>query len=84
MNLIKDERTGKTYKTPFNVENDSLYGLYTTLFVNAGVLTESEAKSMTTKCIDKWPFIKSAGKIDGRTKIAKSLPYFTWRIILEK
>lgn len=83
MNLIKDERTGRTYRTPFSIEKDCLCGLHTFVFIKAGVLTEEEAHR-AIKCVDKWPFIKVAGTIDGRTKAAKNLNWFTWRIIFEK
>ena len=83
MYLIKDDRTGRTYKTRFSIENDCLRSLFTLAFIKAGVLTEEESYK-TIKCVDKWPFIKVAGTIDGRTKAAKNLDWFTWRIIFEK
>lgn len=79
MQLIKDTRNGEVYKTPFNIENDRVCGLNTPLFVKANVLTDEDRWS-TEKCLDKFPYIKIMGWIDGRKKEAKELSYFTWGI----
>ena len=82
MYLIRDNRTGKEYKTKFSIEQDKLRYLFTYAFVKSKVITEEEASS-DIMCTEKWSFIKQRGKIDGRSVYAKTLPYFTWRIVFE-
>ena len=82
MYLIRDNRTGKEYKTRLDINQDKLRHLFTYAFVKAKAITEEEASS-DIMCTEKWSFIKQRGKIDGRSVYAKTLPYFTWRIVFE-
>lgn len=82
MQLIKDTRNGNLYKTPLGIENDRLCMLNTFRFIKANVLTDKDRWSRM-KCLDKFPYIKIVGEIDGRTKAAKKLHYFTWAICCE-
>ena len=79
MQVIKDTRSGIVYKTSYPIDNDKVGGLNTQMFVKANVLTEEDRWSKE-RCLDKFPYIKIVGTIDGRTKEAKKLSYFTWGI----
>ena len=80
MYLIKDKRNGAEYKTPFNIEGDTICGLNVTPLIKANVLTEEDYFSKQ-RCLDKFPFIEIVGKIDGRKRETRNLPYFTWLIV---
>ena len=83
MQLIKDNRTGKVYKTNYPIENDTLSHLHGYAFVKAGALTEAETLS-PMKCLEKWPFIEILGNVDGRTAGAKQHKYFTWLVVVDE
>lgn len=80
--LIKNDKTGKVYKTMFSLKNDRLCNLHGYAFTSAGVLTEAETLS-NERCLDKFPYIKVIKRIDGRCKAYKTTPWFTWLCVLE-
>ena len=84
MHLIQDLRNGKEYKTTHGlIENDKVLMLCD-VFVRKGLITEKEWAHSQQLIVDKFPnTFKTMGVIDGRTKKAKSLPYFTWRLLFE-
>lgn len=81
MQLIKDNRTNRIYKTKYPIEGDTLRTLHQHPFVKAGAITGGE--DLTRRCLDKWTFIEVVGNIDGRRKGAKEHPWFTWTIVLD-
>ena len=83
MQLIKDTRNGKVYKTSFDIDNDRVCGLNTFPFFKNNILTDEDRWSRE-KCLDKFPYIKIFGRIDGRKREAKALPYFTWLICCDE
>lgn len=81
MQLIKDNRTNRIYKTKYPIGNDTLRQLHQLPFIKAGAITEAE--DLGRRCIDKWPFIEIIGNVDGRRKGPKNHPWFTWSIVLD-
>lgn len=81
MQLIKDNRTNRIYKTTHPIDNDTLRMLHQLPFVKAGAIVETE--DLTRRCLDKWTFIEVIGNVDGRRKGAKSHHWFTWSIVLD-
>lgn len=82
MQLVKDNRTGKVYKTKYPIEDDTLRMLHQQPFLNAGVMSYNEGLT-DKKCIEKWPFIEVLGNVDGRTAGAKEHDWFTWLVVIE-
>ena len=80
--LVKNNRTGKVYKTKYDLETDKLKHLYGRPFIKGGVMSVSETLS-EVKCLDKFPFIEVLGKVDGRTKGAREHDWFTWLCVLD-
>lgn len=81
MQLIKNKKNGKVYKTKYPIENDKLCSLHPLPFIKSGVLSEEECSSCT-KCMDKFPFIEVIGNVDGRTRGAKEHEWFTWLCVI--
>lgn len=81
MQIIRDARNSKLYKTKYNIENDYLRMLHSLPFIKSGAMTTEESLSYT-KCLEKWPFIKIVGKCDGRLSSIKKLDYFTWLVVI--
>ena len=77
MYIVKNTKTGVYYKTPFDLTKDKLFMLYGFAFTTNKLLTEDERNS-SRKCIDKWPHIKIVGRVDGRKKNIRQIPYFSW------
>lgn len=83
MELIKDLRNGKVYKTKYPINGDLLCHLYAHPFIKANVLSVEESAS-NMRCLEKFPFFKILGNIDGRTKGAREHKYFTWFLVIDE
>ena len=81
--LIKNYKTGKYYKTKFDISYDTLRSLNSVPFIKAGVMTEAESFS-NVKCLDKWGFIEVVGRFDGRRNTwMRHCEYFSWLIVID-
>ena len=83
MQLIKDLRNGRIYKTKYPIENDLLCHLYGYPFIKANVLSVDESVS-NVRCLDKFPYFEVLGNVDGRTKGAREHKYFTWLLVIDE
>ena len=82
--LIKNHRTGKFYKTKYDISDDTIRQLHSLPFIKAGAITEDEEYSDRT-CLDKWPFIEVIMKFDGRVRDWKhNCEWFTWLVVIDK
>lgn len=83
MYLIKNNKTGKCYKTKYSIVNDRLSHLHSHPFVKAGVLTEVETISPRL-CTDKFPQIEQVCKFDGRVRTwMRDCEWFTWLVVID-
>lgn len=82
--LIKNYKTGKYYKTKYPIDDDRLRSLHSLPFVKSCVLTEEESRS-SRLCTDKWPFIESICRFDGRVRDWKhDCDWFTWLVVIDE
>lgn len=85
MQVVRDNRTGKIYKTKWDIKKDKIRMLHSFAFIKAGALTPDEVmEEREKKCIDKWSFIEVLGVVDGRIASIRKCPYFTWLVVTEK
>jgi len=71
---------GIDYRTRFDIMTDELRYL-PFHFVTFGIITDAEWAVSTTKIVDRFKLDLSINPIDGRSKEARKLPYFTWSIL---
>lgn len=85
MYLINDKRTGKVYKTKFDITKDVVSFLFHRPFVTAGVLTEQEARiGNTQSCMERFPYFKILGWYDGRSRQVKQVKeWFSWLLVID-
>lgn len=73
---------GHVFKCRSSVKSDKVAILPWIGFVTTGLITEEEwTKSQQSIC-EKFSLYISEKKIDGRTKLAKNMRYFTWENVL--
>ena len=75
------EIAGHVFKCKTSVLNDTVKILPFTL-VLLGVLQESDWANDSQTIADKYDLYVSETNIDGRSKLAKNLQYFSWRTVL--
>ena len=81
--LIKDNRTGRFYKTKHSIADDRLCGLHGQPFIKAGVMSEEESLS-SVLCTDKWPQIEQVTLFDGRVRSwMRDCDWFTWLVVIQ-
>ena len=77
------EESGKVFKSHRSIIGDKVrilpYG-----FVLARVITENEHAKCDSLITERFGYIVYESRIDGRKKLAKQLPYFSWSILLPK
>lgn len=72
---------GKTYKSSWSILKDKVAMLHYGFLRNGLISHDEWAKSQQT-IIEKFDLKVTEDRIDGRTKEAKSIPYFSWGKIL--
>ena len=83
MFLVKNYKTGRYYKTKYDITNDILRQLHSLPFIKAGVMTEAESFTYT-KCLEKWSFIEVVMRFDGRRNTwMRDCKWFTWLCVIE-
>jgi len=83
MFLVKNNKTGKYYKTKYDITDDRLFHLHSRPFVKSGVLSEKECTS-ERKCLDRFPQIEVVCWFDGRVHDWKrDCEWFTWGCVIE-
>lgn len=80
MYIVIDKRINRLYRTKYKLWKDKINHLNTTFFLREKTITDNDIQT-NIRCMEKWSFIKMKGKIDGRTKECKRLPYFSWVIV---
>lgn len=75
------EIAGHVFKCKTSVLNDTVKILPFTL-VLLGVLQESDWANDSQTITDKYNLYVSETNIDGRSKLAKNLQYFSWKTVL--
>lgn len=70
----------KEYKTSFDILNDQIRILPFN-FVIKNIITETEWAKSPTKIVDRFNVDIKIERIDGRTKQAKQIPYFSWWVL---
>lgn len=78
----QNEKSGHVFKSRFSVLNDRLL-LFPFSFVLRGIISEKEWAKSQELIANRFGLYISETNIDGRTKLAKSLKYFTWERVLE-
>ena len=68
---------GKTYKSRYSCKNDSVQRLAHHVFVQRNLITHEEWMTSHEKLVDKFHLDYNEIKFDGRSRYAKTLPYFS-------
>lgn len=82
MFIIIDNKTNITYKSKSNINTDTIFQL-PYKFVDANVIKKSEWAHCHDKIVSRYPNRFKVAPIDGRSKGARHLPYFSWNILIE-
>ena len=77
------QEIGRVYKSKESVINDKVAILSFIGFVTTGYITEAEwAKSQQT-IVDKFQLYVVETEMDGRGKVAKNTPFFSWAEVIK-
>ena len=82
MYIIVDNKTNITYKSKFDISEDTIF-ILPYKFVNAKVIKQSEWANCRDKIVSRYPNRFKVSYIDGRSKAVRKLPYFSWLILIE-
>lgn len=76
------ELSGKVYKAKTSITKDKVAILGYLGFVLTGLITETEWNKSQQLIVDKFELQVIESSIDGRSKVAKYMPYFSWDRVL--
>ena len=82
MYIIIDNKTNISYKSKSNIKTDTISQL-PYKFVDAKVIKQTEWANCRDKIVSRYPNRFKVAPIDGRSKASRSLPYFSWNILIE-
>ena len=82
MFIIVDNKTNISYKSKFNISEDTIF-ILPYKFVDTKVLKQTERPNCRDKIVSRYPNRFNVAHIDGRSKAARKLPYFSWNILIE-
>ena len=82
MYIIIDNKTNISYKSQFNINLDTIF-ILPYKFVDAKVIKQTEWANCRDKIVSRYPNRFKVAPIDGRSKAARKLPYFSWNILIE-
>ena len=82
MYIIIDNKTNISYKSKSNIKADTISQL-SYKFVDAKVIKQTEWANCRDKIVSRYPNRFKVAPIDGRSKAARRLPYFSWNILVE-
>ena len=82
MFIIIDNKTNITYKSKSNIYADTICQL-PYKFIDAKVIKQSEWAHCRDKIVSRYPNRFKVAPIDGRSKAVRTLPYFSWDILIE-
>ena len=82
MYIIIDNKTNISYKSKSNINADTISQL-PYKFVDPKVIKQTEWANCRDKIVSRYPNRFKVASIDGRSKAARSLPYFSWNILIE-
>lgn len=74
---------GRVYKWKSSVINDKVAILGFISFVHTGFITEQEWNRSQERIVDKFNLYISETEFDGRSKIARNTPYFSWSEVIK-
>lgn len=77
----QNEIAGHVFKCKTSVAKDIVAQLSWTL-VLAGILAEADWANCQETIAEKYNIYIAEKNIDGRSKLAKQLPYFSWKTVL--
>lgn len=75
--------TGRVYKWKQSIINDKVAILGFISFVYTGFISEEEWNKSQQLIVDRFNLYISESKFDGRSKIAKNTPYFSWNEVIK-
>ena len=73
--------TGRVYKSKSSVLDDKVAILGYIGFVTTGLISEDEWQVSQQKIVDRFNLTIVETSFDGRGKVAKNTPYFSWRAV---
>ena len=79
MYIIIDNKTNISYKSKSNIKAGTISQL-PYKFVDTKVIKQTEWANCRDKIVSRYPNRFKVAAIDGRSKAARSLPYFSWNI----
>lgn len=82
MYIIVDNKTNISYKSKSNINSDTIF-ILPYKFVDAKVIKQTEWAHCHDKIVSRYPNRFKVAHIDGRSKAARRLPYFSWSILIE-
>ena len=82
MYSIIDNKTNISYKSKSNITEDTISQL-PYKFVDAKVINQTEWANCRDKIVSRYPNRFKVAPIDGRSKVARTLPYFSWNVLIE-
>ena len=82
MYIIIDNKTNISYKSKSNISADTISQL-PYKFVDAKVIKQTEWANCRDKIVSRYSNRFKVAPIDGRSKAARRLPYFSWNILIE-
>lgn len=74
---------GRVYKWKQSIINDKVAILGFIGFVSTGFISEEEWNKSQQLIVDKFNLYISESNFDGRSKIAKNTPYFSWSEVIK-
>lgn len=75
--------TGRVYKGKATILNDRVAILGFIGFVATGFITEDEWAKSQERIVDRFDLYVVETKLDGRSKIARNIPYFSWAEVIK-
>ena len=82
MYIIVDNKTNITYESKCDISEDTIF-ILPYKFVKAKVIKQSEWANCRDKIVSRYPNRFNVTPIDGRLKAVRTLPYFSWLILIE-
>lgn len=78
-----DQKIGRVYKSHKSIANDKVAILSFIGFVATGYITEDEWSKSQQTIIDKFQLYVEETTMDGRGKVARNTPFFSWAEVIK-
>lgn len=76
------QQYGRVYKSKSSIAKDRIKALGYLSFVLTGLISEAEWAESQQLIVDKFNLQVVETTIDGRSKVARYMPYFSWNEVL--